>query len=306
MNIGDECIYQLRDGTPIERVRIVGVDERKKTPRYEVSFLDHANPSKVENVPRNRLHGSWSDAQEFRRVQDGWAAISRYELTEAEDYAASHVFDVLVPTEIATLTWRPVSCAVSISDIEALDRMTGHSTQSIANAVTHFELDDELILSPAAAVTIAEHVCRKNPTPILDWLRDEEKSAREACKHGKPYPRRDDPNHRSSPEWEYQYYLEHTRPVHELLRQWAGHRAIGFYDRLAAAEAEVHRLDKLVGRLIDSLKQNEIVHFAAAMEEEYEKNRITPFNVRPDIDRPLDLSEIPVRYVERRRGHWWN
>ena len=33
-------------------------------------------------------------------------------------------------------------------------------------------------------------------------------------------------------------YLKYAKPLHELLREWCGHRAVGLQERLGAAEAE--------------------------------------------------------------------
>jgi hypothetical protein len=78
---------------------------------------------------------------------------------------------------------------------------------------------------------------------------------------------------------------------------WAS--AARFQKRLDAAEAETRRLDFWVTRLIDALKAkgNEII--AKHMEEE----RIIPEKLRPVVDHPLHLSEIPVR-VERVWRPW--
>ena len=57
MDVGDELIYRLRDFSLSERVRIVSIDTRKKTPRYEVEFLDGQNQGAIENVPAGRLRG---------------------------------------------------------------------------------------------------------------------------------------------------------------------------------------------------------------------------------------------------------
>jgi hypothetical protein len=57
---GTEHIYRLRDFAPSERARVVAVDRRKKTSRYEVEFLDGEKAGTVENVPAGRLRGAWS------------------------------------------------------------------------------------------------------------------------------------------------------------------------------------------------------------------------------------------------------
>jgi hypothetical protein len=83
---------------------------------------------------------------------------------------------------------------------------------------------------------------------------EQEAESRHKCKHGidhtNAYTREKE---RTSPEWEYDWYRRYDRPRHELLRQWCGHRAVMFHERLAAAETENHRLDVLVTDLIEAL-----------------------------------------------------
>ena len=140
---------------------------------------------------------------------------------------------------------------------------------------------------------------------VLDKVVEEEELARQKCKRG--FQRTDLIERRdvsTSPEWEYDRYRERLKPLHELLRQWCGHRAVTFQQRLTAAEAEVSRLDIIIARLVDAMKDETYqggVMFAESMEEEHEQERITAANVRPVVDRPLEPSEIPVQYVQRRR-----
>jgi hypothetical protein len=150
---------------------------------------------------------------------------------------------------------------------------------------------------------IAEFACRVNPMPILDEVIEEEQKYREKTKRGELYVGHDGQNRTSSPEWEYRRYLEHGRPLHELLRGWCGHRAVTMQERLAAAEAEVQRLDVLITRLIDQVKGHGHSTFAEVMERVLEEERITAANYRPVVDRPLKPSEIPVRY-ERAPRRW--
>ena len=64
----------------------------------------------------------------------------------------------------------------------------------------------------------------------------------------------DNTKYQSSPEQEYRRYRMYDRQRIELVRQWCGHRAISFDERLVAGEAENSRLDALVVRLNDALK----------------------------------------------------
>ena len=155
-------------------------------------------------------------------------------------------------------------------------------------------------------VRIAELACKRSSTVFLDWVVDEERKLRPLTKRGWTIGLSNkDCDRPTSPEWEWHWYLDHHRPKHELLRQSCGDRAIMFHERLLAAEAEIQRLDVVVARLIDELKETETidVKFAERTEKEIEKERITPANIRPVVDRPLDFSEIPVRY-ERTPRRW--
>jgi hypothetical protein len=140
---------------------------------------------------------------------------------------------------------------------------------------------------------VAEAACCAAALPVLDWVIDEERQIREKVKRG---GRRtsvvEGKEVETSPEWEYRWYRIQHRPLHELLRQWCGHRAVSFQ----------HRLDVLVAELIDALRHAGGEHAAAAFEEEHERDRVTPPKSRPVIDRPLDISEIPVRYLPARRS----
>lgn len=59
----------------------------------------------------------------------------------------------------------------------------------------------------------------------------------------------------------------------------------------------------LVTDLIKALDRAGDAMTAAIYAEEHERDRITPYTVRPTVDRPLHPSEIPVREVPARR--WW-
>jgi hypothetical protein len=172
--------------------------------------------------------------------------------------------------------------------------------------VESFDRDGTLMLSPEGTLLVAEYACRVTPMPVLDWVLQDEAEYRQRCKRGTTFTSPvDRQEHTSSPEWEYEWYRQNRRPLHELLRQWCGHRAITMHERLAAAEAEAHRLDVLVTNLIESLRRHNASMFADMFERMYEDERITPHNVRPVVDRPLRPEEIPVRYerAPRRWGH---
>lgn len=206
-----------------------------------------------------------------------------------------------MPSSVATWEWNSVRFATAVHDAEALMQITGTPTAEILTDIAWFELEGVLMLSPEGTIAIAEFACRKNPMPILEWIIEQEKVKREECKRGGNLIMSRRESTTTSPEWEYELYLKYYKPLHELLRQWCGHRAVTLQERLGAAEAESHRLDVLVSRLIDALKMDGEDLFAKVMEEEHETERITPEKFRPVVERTLHPSEIPVRYLRSHR-----
>ena len=305
MDVGDEQIYRLRDYAPSERVRIVAIDNRKKNLRYEIEFLDGGKRGTRENVPGVRLRGPWAGVAEFAELMANWERLDRVQLIDHEESAVSTVFDLLIPEDTAEWEWSPVRWMTRIHDRSALESVIGIPVDDLLAQAEWFDLDEDVILSPEGTLMIAEYACRIQPMPVLDWIVAEEKVYRESAKNGRLTTDLNKKPYTTSPEWEYHWYLEQGRPLHELLRSWCGQRAVTMQERLGAAEAEVHRLDQLIVGLLDEIERQaqsiSVDYIARAHEEE----RITAANHRPVVDRPLKPAEVPVRYerAPRRWGH---
>ncbi|OBF56784.1 hypothetical protein A5756_10570 [Mycobacterium sp. 852002-53434_SCH5985345] len=234
-----------------------------------------------------------------------WQRLDRGLLDDAEDWAVTEVFDLLVPEDVAAYDRSLIRHGTSVYRRDAVDQLMRRSLGDVLEEVEWFEHDGVIELSADGTLLIAEQVCHANPPPVLDKVMASEAEAREHCKRGKTYKSFDGEDQTTTPEWEYEWYRKRLRPYHELLRQWCGHRSISFYERLTAAEAEVRRLDILIARVIDTVKQHNAIH-ADIYEREHTHERITPETVRPVVDRPLAPWEMPVREVPaRRRGRWW-
>lgn len=304
MEIGEICIYRNHEYAPSERVQIVDIQRGKQSYRADIEFLDGDKVGVLKNVLGNRLRGHWSDVDEYDLTMANWESLEDFKVTDVEESAIETVFELLVPESVATWEWKPIHFVTIVHAAEALMKVTGVPTPKLIADIAWFEQDGETMLSPEGTLLIAELACRRNPMPILEWVIEEEKVKREQCKRGgKSRLVRGSQDITTSPEWEYELYLKYSRPLHELLRQWCGHRAVSFQEHLDAAEAESRRLDVIVTRLIDALKSKGDQIFANAMEQEREEERITPEKLRPIVDRPLHPSEIPVR-VERVWRRW--
>jgi hypothetical protein len=301
--VGDEWVYRLRDDSTSERVRIVAVMPKKNSARLDVAFIDDPD-GRVANIPGSRLQVPWSEVEAYDVLMANWARLDEVKLDDVESSCASQVFEALIPESVATMTWSPIDDATRIHAPTDLEKIIGVPVTELLVRVKSFTLDESTVVSPAGTALIAEAACQANPALILDKVAEEEAESRHKCKHGSsrvsPISRENEP---TSPEWEYDGYRQYDRPRNELLRQWCGHRAVTSHERLQAAEAECQRLDALVADLIRVLDQAGEQFTAARFAEEHERDRITPYTVRPVVDRPLRPSEIPVREV-RVRG-WW-
>lgn len=303
MHVGEEWIYRLKDSAPSQRVRVLGVQPKKTSSRVDVEFLDE--DGRTENVPGSRLRGLWSEVIGYDALMDNWQRIE-FELTNAEEGAVSEVFHNLIAEDLATCEWSPVRYATAIHDRAGLVELLGGDLDELLEGVPSFDLGGVLMVSPRGTLLISEAICTRRPADVLAWVVAEEADIREACKRGSRLRSTTGRvNTTTSPEWEYEWYLKEHKPRHELLRQWCGHRAVTFHERLDAAEAEVRRLDVLVARLIDSAREKGNDLFADFMDEEHNKERITPEKIRPVVERPLSIHEMPVREVRvsRRWGY---
>lgn len=301
---GTEQIYRLNEFSPSERVRVVAIDQRKKTPRYEVEFLDGEKAGTVENVPAGRLRGSWSEVAGYDEYMAHWQRFLNEEpLDRIEDGAVAFVFQEIVPGSIANLGWKYSRSTAIVKDRAALAALIGVTVSEVLDELDYFEDGGAVVVSPEGTMRLAAAIAHANHKPILDWVVKDEEEYRDLCKRGGGRTGRG--GYATSPEEEYDSYLRYGRPLHELLRAWCGHRAVALQERIDAAEAEVRRLDELLARVLDQLKAHEHSLVAEVIEQEHTEGRITVATVRPVVDRPLKPSEIPVREVPVRRRRWW-
>lgn len=303
MEVGQEWAYRVRTTAPSQRVRVLTIEHRKNTTRVSIEFLGGESAGAVESVPAGRLRCLWPQVGEYDALMANWQRLGGYKLTSAEETAVWVVDELLIPEGVVTIDSGNVLNCAGIQDIGGLERLTRKPASSFLDAAPSFQDGDTWWLSAEGTVAIAEAACRAHPMPVLEWVMAAERKCREVCLRGASRTSLDGEQYQSSPEREYALYLEFDRPVHELLRQWCGHRAVTFQERLEAAEAEVYRLDELLARAADACRDNKVDHVADWLDEEHERDRITPYTIRPVVDRPLDPNEIPVRTVYRKA--WW-
>lgn len=301
MQPGDEWVYRLRDSAPSERVRIVSVIKTNPVhPRAEVEFLEDG---RIENIPSARLRAHWSRVDAFDELMRNRARLNSESVTQTESDATEVVLDILVPYEIASTTYRPLRDALAVHEPENLSDLMGVSIETIKSNVEWFMDDGTLRLSSEGAVQVSAALCRAHPEPVLQYVLEDEEKARLECATGYTGRISKGKGVYSDPDTAWDWYIKETRPLHELLRQWCGYRAVTTQERLEAAEREVHRLDMLLDRAIRELGPGSPEYEITALREEHVRDRITPSDVRPIVERPSEPQEIYIS--SRRRGRWW-
>lgn len=303
---GEEWAYRLKEFDPSERVLVHAVTHDKRKSRADIEFVDGAKSGTRTSVPGGRLKVPWREATAYDLTMANWRRLGSERLDEVEDYAVTIVFGCLIPEDVADPDGGRVPNTTTVFKPDELENLIGLPPAQLAEMFPSFEHNGNLVLSPEGTLAIAENACRRNPHPILAEIMEEEARTREHCKRGRDcISPLDGTESFSSPEREYDFYVRYDKPRHELLRQWCGYRAVSVHERLAAAEAECRRLDEVLARTIDTLKNGDAAGMAEALEREHEEGRITPYNVRPVPDRPLAPWEVPVREVPARRRWGW-
>ncbi|TNB67198.1 hypothetical protein FHJ30_20700 [Arthrobacter sp. BB-1] len=298
---GQEWAYRLRDESPSQRVQVLALNQQARKFRVEIRHLDGDVSGKEENVPRGRLKVPWDEVAQYDASMDDWKRLRDESIDQNESSAMWTAVELLIPSAVAELFLTPVDDALVIHDQSALESLTGQPLAALPTNHSWITYNGKPCLSPLASLTISKWACCQNPTPVLELIQTEEAEAREKSKRGgtaedwetrKPIE--------TSPQYEYERYLRLKKPIHEILRQWCGYRSVTAHERLMAAEAEVNRLDVLLAWSVDYIRRsNEST--AAAIESEHEKDRITPYNIRPVPQRPLEPHELPVIEVPSRR-----
>lgn len=114
----------------------------------EIEFLDGANAGQVLDVPRKRLRVAWAEVDAYDQLVSNWERISGYDLTDAESDAATRVFELVIPEEVAEWTWNPVRYGCAIRDQAALEDIAKVETATLLADVDQFEHDGAVRTSP--------------------------------------------------------------------------------------------------------------------------------------------------------------
>jgi len=258
MDVGEPWAYRARSQDPLVEVRVLRIGTNRP-PRVLVRFLDDSFEGKEEWVSPARLKVLWTSVEEFRAREQRWEAVAADGpgRDAPEEYAASAVFDNLVPREVATLGYNARAGVSLIHDTQRLGELLGLDPADFESSPMAFREDDALVVPWATTELIVRAAAERDPDPILRQVETEEAEYRHKTIHGEQYQSaRDEQLRHLEAEWFVQQLDEsHNRPCWQLLRAWCGQQAIDRHEELVELRHEVARVGRIAEQAIAVLRK---------------------------------------------------
>ncbi|MBX7433787.1 hypothetical protein JDV09_16975 [Mycobacterium sp. Y57] len=229
----------------------------QRPPRVQVRWVDESFEGRQEWVPPARLKVRWEAVDGFRTSEAHWDRI--FELgrgfDDPYDGAATEVFDALIAREVARMEYREAG-ACRITDPARLGELTGLDSAVWAECPDRFTAGDDLVVPWPVTEQIAAAVARRNPTPILENVHNEENEARYQAIHGHRYRGRGaNPDHVIPPEICIHVDSKLGKPRRAILGQWCGVEAADRFDELVELRKEIHRVGQIAEAAIAALRK---------------------------------------------------
>src|SRR5262245_4603397 len=130
---GEAWAYRYHAADPLTQVVIKRVGTRRPI-RLLVRFVDPSGEGLEDWVPPSRLKAPWADVEAYQARERRWAALDAAGPGEDEHelWAAEHVFQLLIPTELATLCYH-ADGATTVHDVNGLSAKLGISAADLAD-----------------------------------------------------------------------------------------------------------------------------------------------------------------------------
>jgi hypothetical protein len=142
---GEVWAYRARGQDPLIQVAVVRLGV-KKPQRVLVRFVDDEFEGRQDWVPPARLKVPWSGVEEYAAKEWRWNDVLRpaADVSQTEELAASSVFDLLIPEDMAELGWNAKRGTVLIHDVSGLAGLL-EVAPAVLRAPVSFEENGDLI-----------------------------------------------------------------------------------------------------------------------------------------------------------------
>jgi hypothetical protein len=219
---GELWAYRARGQDPVVQVAVVRLGV-KKPQRILVRFVDDEFEGRQDWVPPARLKVPWSGVEEYVARERRWDEVLRpsFDVTGTEELAASTVFDLLIPEDLAELGWNATRGTIKIHDVSGLANLLDVVPASLREPIS-FEEDRDLISPWTVAVAVARRAAEREPHKVLGDVEKEEADKRREAIYGHWLGRRRRDEDWVPPEVCQRVDAEHGQPIRAMLRDWCG------------------------------------------------------------------------------------
>lgn len=256
LQLGQAWAYRARQTDDLVQVEVLKVGTQRPA-RVLVRFVGDDYEGRQEWVPPVRLKVLWEAVDTYRKREVEWDRIHALGpgVDDPGERAAEEVFEMLIDSAIARMEYREGG-ACRISDSERLAGSTGLTPETWNQSPEAFHEDDELVVPWPVTKEIAAAMARRNPTPLLEAVENEENRERYRAIHGQIYRGRGGrPDDVISAEVCRQVDSEHGKPRRAIIRSWCGAEMVARYDELAELRKEIHRVGNIAEEAITALRQ---------------------------------------------------
>jgi hypothetical protein len=253
---GEVWAYRARGQDPLVQVAVVrfGV----KTPqRVLVRFVDDEFEGRQDWVPPARLKVPWSGVDEYIGRERRWDEVLRPSagVSLTEELAASSVFDLLIPEDMAELGWNAKRGTVLIHDVSGLASLLGVPPAAISDP-TSFKEGGDLISPWPVAIAVARRATEREPHKVLADVEKAEADALRYSTYGRWTSRRGREDDWVPPEVCQRVDAEHGQPIRAILRDWCGADAVDLRAEIAALRIDASSAGKVAQEAIELLRRH--------------------------------------------------
>jgi hypothetical protein len=253
---GEFWAYRVRRQDPLVQVAVVRLGV--KTPqRVLVRFVDDEFEGRQDWVPPARLKVPWSGVDEYIGRERRWDEVLRPSagVSLTEELAASSVFDLLIPEDMAELGWNAKRGTVLIHDVSGLASLL-EVASSVLCAPTSFKEGGDLISPWPIAIAIARRATKREPHKVLANVEKDEAAARRDSTYGRWSSRRRREDDWVPPEVCQRVDGELGQPIRAMLRDWCGADSVDLRAEIAALRIDASSAGKVAQEAIELLRRH--------------------------------------------------
>ncbi|KXZ60818.1 hypothetical protein Mlaev_01069 [Microbacterium laevaniformans] len=160
--------------------------------RVRIQHLDPKKRGAAEWVPAARLRVPWAKREGYLASEDRWANAGRHAPSTPTTDAAMVVLAAHAPESLADLAGNGAAGIMQVFDVDELSRLSGVDVVRLATDQDAFVESDVLHLPWPQTEQVLIGLCRRNPLPVLQWLRAEAAREQAAAEARGDSERRDD------------------------------------------------------------------------------------------------------------------